>query len=810
MYILTSGPGITTPTDSNTTGIFNVTASTSGTYGVSVRFNGQLSSAGTTVFTVKPPPVIGLGPVINPTTCGGANGSIIITGLPVSSSYTLSYEKNGAPITPTTITTSNVGIATVGGLTAGTYSQIKVTTSDGCVSNIIGPVSLSDPNPPVTPTAAYNPPLCLGSTLSLSASSLYSNATYTWSGPNGYGPVQGATATQTGMTYADTGLYFVNITVNGCTSAPGTVRVFVNPPPAAPTAPTFTFCQFSTATPLTATGQNLRWYTDSTGGTALTGAPVPNTSVAGPQTFYVSQTVNTCEGPRRAVNVTITPRPDYPVADTVREVCIYSLPTSLTATGTNILWYTTATGGVGSSTAPQPPTNTTGIFYYYVTQTVSGCQSLRLPIKVIVKPKPAPPVVVSPVRLCQYEAAAPLTAQGQNLLWYTTPDGIGGLSLAPVPFTGYEDTAAYYVSQVVNGCESDRALINVAVNYKPNAAITSEREFVCQFDTISFNYFGNGRASSQYAWSIDGPGNIVSGQGTQGPLIVRYDQPGTYTVSLVVDNNGCLSPLTVRKFEVRAAPRFSIAMPVEGCQDAPITVVSTGATAGIDSFLWDFGGGVATSGSFAGGPYAVNWSTPGTKVVSVRVRTRECGSQVASDTIRIEPTPYASIQLRDYGVVCSGDTVELVADYHPTYTYRWSPDAYFGGSRSNRVAATVAQSGWVTVDVTTPIGCRAVDSVYLNSKSCCDVLLPTAFSPNGDARNDYFRPISQGFQSISTLRVTNRWGRTVWETGDDRTQGWDGTVGGTPADMGTYFWYIKYTCTNGLIYEKSGEVTLLR
>src|SRR5690606_22410927 len=60
------------------------------------------------------------------------------------------------------------------------------------------------------------------------------------------------------------------------------------------------------ATALTAEGTDLKWYTTQTGGTPLSSAPVPNTSVPGTVTYYVSQTLDDCEGPRAAITVQVT------------------------------------------------------------------------------------------------------------------------------------------------------------------------------------------------------------------------------------------------------------------------------------------------------------------------------------------------------------------------------------------------------------------------------------------------------------------------------------------------------------------------
>ena len=90
----------------------------------------------------------------------------------------------------------------------------------------------------------------------------------------------------------------------------------------------------------------------------------------------------------------------------------------LTAIGDNLLWYTDP-AGPGNSNAPTPQTATVGTTIYYVSQTSGKCESPLSTIRVIVIPQIDAPEVVSPITYCQGDVASPLTAIGDNLLWYT-------------------------------------------------------------------------------------------------------------------------------------------------------------------------------------------------------------------------------------------------------------------------------------------------------------------------------------------------------------------------------------------------------
>jgi hypothetical protein len=232
------------------------------------------------------------------------------------------------------------------------------------------------------------------------------------------------------------------------------------------------YCQNAAASPLTATGTGLLWYTTATGGTASATAPTPSTSNSGTVSYYVSQTVNGCESGRAKIDVIVNAAPDSPIVNSPVGYCQNAVASPLSATGTGLLWYTTSTGGTASATAPTPSTANSGTVSYYVSQTVNGCESGRAKIDVIVNAAPDSPIVNSPVSYCQNAVASPLSATGTGLLWYTTSTGGTASATAPTPSTANSGTALYYVSQTANGCESARAKIDVVVN-SPVALILS-------------------------------------------------------------------------------------------------------------------------------------------------------------------------------------------------------------------------------------------------------------------------------------------------------------------------------------------------
>lgn len=134
-------------------------------------------------------------------------------------------------------------------------------------------------------------------------------------------------------------------------------------------------------------------------------------------TFIVSQ--GACLSAASAASATIAAAPVIPAAPTVSSPVSYCkgvTAVALTATGSNLLWYTVATGGTGSSSAPTPSTATVGTVSYWVSQTVT-CESARSQIDVNVTASPSSVSAANNGPICVGDPLA-LTANGTELFSY--------------------------------------------------------------------------------------------------------------------------------------------------------------------------------------------------------------------------------------------------------------------------------------------------------------------------------------------------------------------------------------------------------
>jgi gliding motility-associated-like protein len=492
--------------------------------------------------------------------------------------------------------------------------------------------------------------------------------------------------------------------------------------------------------------------------------------------------------------------------------------------GATFTYYTTLTGNTTTVPGALQYNPNVPILNLYVTQTLNGCESDRATYNIASYPKPAPPVVASPLNLCQFAVVGPLTAGGQNINWYENANGGVPLLSAPVPQTnigtpsaGNPERDSFFATQTVNGCESDRAFLQVIINYQPNATFIPSKRFVCVDDTISFVYYGNADVNASYTWSVPRPaGREVSGQGTQGPFVARFDSVGVYDINLIVSANGCTSTPVYQRIEVRDRPETRINAKRQVCIDEVVEISLDSMSEGISNYNFTFDDGRVEYATYDAGPFGVSWSTPGQKQIIVNSTSRLCGSRTQAEIINVRPAPGAAIQDKPTGTICAADSVRLQAvDLGPGYQYVWTPSNIFQ-DRANRGTTVFTtpfyRQGkyYAMLTVTDSVGCEGQDSVEINTLPCCDVYFPNAFAPGSqNEKNNRFGMISQGVPTRFTLRVMNRWGRVMYETSDAR-QGWDGRYEGELQPTGTYFYYAKYRCASGEEAEQRGDITLIR
>lgn len=172
----------------------------------------------------------------------------------------------------------------------------------------------------------------------------------------------------------------------------------------------------------------------------------------------------------------------------------------------------------------------------------------------------------------------------------------------------------------------------------------------------------------------------------------------------------------------------------------------------------------------------------------------------------IKPLPNVHILNDDMTLKYGGNVQLLVSG---AYLYSWSPISTLSNPNVANPYATPTEPTTYYVWGLGENGCRNLDSVHINIDYRDNLFVPSAFSPNGDGKNDVFRVTNLTFQKLQEFRVFNRWGQEIFSTTDAK-KGWDGTWKGVPQDMGTYQYIIKVAYPDGYIETYKGDVTLVR
>lgn len=127
----------------------------------------------------------------------------------------------------------------------------------------------------------------------------------------------------------------------------------------------------------------------------------------------------------------------------------------------------------------------------------------------------------------------------------------------------------------------------------------------------------------------------------------------------------------------------------------------------------------------------------------------------------------------------------------------------------NNVFASLS-AGIYTLLIQDEHNCTRKEVLEIPSESCCDnPFIPTAFTPNGDGRNDFLNILHIIDVDVKQFTVYNRFGNEVFR--DNNLWGWDGKYQGHEAEIGTYFYYLRYRCLqSGKEHILKGNFELIR
>jgi len=780
------GPNAFTSSQQNPL-LSGVSVSNSGTYSITVTVNGCTSAPVTTsvlVNALPPAPVLrsnspicaGSALQLNATTINNASFDWTGPGGFISSQQ--NFLLNNAGVSASGIYSVR---STVNGCT-GPASTIAVT---------VHPI-------PTAPILSSNQPLCEGSSLQLSASSI-SSASYNWSGPDGFNST-GQNPVIINALIQASGSYSAYVTVNGCNSPATSITATINAIPATPVISGNTIlCEESMLALSVSPSANTSYqWTGPAGFTS--GAPsisIANVTGSYNGLYSVTASQNGCTSNSATANVLVNNLPIAPQIITNSPVCTGNSLNLVTSDlpGAQYSW----TGPNGfSSNLQNPAINNVSLNHgghYQLTVTVNGCSStLPSTTAVDVKQTPSAPALVNNGPVCEGGDLKLLVTgiPGAVYTWSGPGNFNSSVQNNVLPSVISTSAGTYYATQTVNGCTSVAASTNVNIHIR--AKLTAGNDQLICSSINSVNLSGSIQAgSSGVLWTTSGSGSYSSAD----EVATIYNPSstdkasGSVTLKLASVNNGAcpaaLSSLILRFIQPPSA---------DAGADQTICADETGVVLNA-VFANAPGGSWSTSGSGFFQPSAGNVKVayvPGSRDKtegSVRLTwtTSENGPcPAASDAAIISIKQPPSISTPAVQYVLENKSVLLKPITNGTgLRYSWTPALYLNRDTLPNPLCTPKSNITYKLLVSDAFGCSS--SAQLAIKLVMSPVIPNVFTPNGDGVNDTWQIKNLDHYSDCEINIYNRYGQLVHHC-IGYIKEWNGTTNDKLLPAATYYYII--------------------
>ncbi len=355
--------------------------------------------------------------------------------------------------------------------------------------------------------------------------------------------------------------------------------------------------------------------------------------------------------------------------------------------------------------------------------------------------------------------------------WIDIPGATNNTYLRPASAIG----SYYYRMLIADGpninsiaCRLSSNTILITVS-QPDAQVTNY-VFGCYGSTIGFFAAGG----SNYSWT--GPNGFTSN--IQDPLLpdVQFNNAGWYKVK-VTDYRGCTDEDSTN-LVVYPAATAAVGPDVSICEGASTTLSASGGI----KYYW------APTQSLSIDSIQNPIATPKDSTIYTVVVFNQYGCfDTASVKVNVWKKPVA-----DAGPdkkTRQGFPVTITGSIKGTdINYYWTPPSTVSNPGSLRTQVNPSQSTYYTLHAESKKGC-GVNTDEMFVKVYDKILVPNAFSPNGDGINDTWIIEPLEFFTESVTSVYNRYGQLIY-TSKGYPKPWDGTRNGTQVPVGVYYYVI--------------------
>ena len=474
----------------------------------------------------------------------------------------------------------------------GTFT-VEVQDSNGC--RALDTILLT---PPVLPDIAFTDDTpdtltCARSAVDLGVQEV-PDVTYEWSGPDGF------TATTPAVMAQDSGSYTVTLTFTDTQcSAMDSIRVDIDTLlPNVLANPGVDTLNLGCNDEATLVGLvdggpisdfSVRWLDEA--GTALTDQLEYMTNIPG-QYFFEATDTNT--GCTNMDSVIVSPEASLPAVNIQSDPppvinCNFD-PVELTTTvenanpnGITVEWVVDNGGALtpGTENLLSPEATTAGTYTINITENSTGCTASDAIEVVFDTLGAAVSAEVTGQIDCNNETAtldgsASASGPGITYSWFSLQFNtvVGEAATLPVASGG---NYVLTVRDTITGCSNTDTVMVMADTLLPVINLGPGENITCDQDTVPVAVSVEGLASNQFSASWEGDAPIAE---ILGDTVARFDQPGTYTVTITNELNGCVDTASRQINSVKFFPEIVLAEDelFINCYDNSVVIDATAST----------------------------------------------------------------------------------------------------------------------------------------------------------------------------------------------------------------------------------------
>ena len=593
---------------------------------------------------------------------------------------------------------------------------------------------------PLGPEPTANSGVCGGDTLFLFANppQAFGNIVYTY---RWYNPANILFSTSQNpvipnISPSAEGPYRVEIRgLTGCT-AEGVVNVSIEDLPMLPSiaapASACADAPLLLTTPVIPSGSNVQfhWYEGIAPGGLLLGSTatpeftVSANNMAGTRRFYLTAEANGCvSGPSTVTEVIVYDRPVASVGFTDTLVCAQTELQLLAnpVSGATYTW----SGPNFSSNQQFPLIGPLGIVnqgIYELVVSRGACVSAPDSVQVLVKPRPAQPMLTTIPAVCEGSDVTFTTTTTDASSWHWQGPGNQQFVTNEPSYTASQvslgQSGPWRLFVRANGCDSELSVpTSLVVNPNPVAGAQASPNPVCTGGTVMLQ--GNSSINgSGYQWT--GPGNYFANVASPVISNVQTSQSGNYQL-VVTSQEGCRDTTVASLSVVQGVAITGISDNVPDCTQENVTVVITSSVFPPNqtgyTYIWSFNGQVISN--------APNLTIPNASAVNAGLYTLEvlsgqgCSSGQQTHLLDLNFTPAQPAQpteISNRTTFCEGESIILTTTNYnsPGVQYYWTtPGNNVVTTSTNTLeisSATVQNGGLYTVYVVLG-GCSSAISI---------------------------------------------------------------------------------------------------